>query len=424
MENIGNGSYLFTQGLLGNVEEQKVILRAGTFSLKTEFSFTPTDLRKLEDQYNIKLVGRYYPDAEYMARNLAIDELRMLTSNGEFWRFREIIDEVGNYLSIIRYQLRLVIFKDRDLANFLVDRIPPGFLVDGGISDGTPISKDFFEQMLNRTSWNDQSYKYKIIYYFDVISLIDDFYNHFINIGHRLLSVEYELHKYLSAILEQDDPFPALGEEVRVDCEYAISGWQTLKIHQLYMDCVIGLYSLLDVFSKIAFELLNLPSNFGNVVKLNSNGRYFTDLHGLNLPNVEGFDLNKTIFKKTEEYKELSLLRHEFVHRSSLSPLPKVYYGRGTDIVNGEAICYACCFLWDIDEGGNPIRWKNRYRFYSQKRMIDHFIIKWTKKVSNDLFYTLQYLSEYTDTLVAQIDVSNKIDLKTAIPILEYDKRD
>jgi len=371
----------------------------------------------LEKQFNIKLVGIYFPEAEYMARNLAIDELQAVGDNGEFWCFHKITNDISFLLSEIRYALRTVIFKNEAIADFLIDRVAPIGFVDGGISDGLPISKDDFEKFLSEISWADETHKYKLIYYFDVVALLDDFANHFINIGHRFLAVEYDLHKYLTGILGKSDPFPKLGgSSTEGDCEYMIGGWITLKIHQLYMDCIIGLYSLLDVFSKVVFELYNLPKEYTRVVKLNSNGRYFTDLENLSVPNEGNLTYQYTIFNKLADYKEISILRNEFVHRSSLSPLPKVFYGKGTDIVGSQPICYACCFLWDIDDNGNPIRWKNRHRFYSQKTLVDHYVLEWTKRVTDDLYCSIKYLKEHMDIQKGLTNLELDVDASTIIP--------
>lgn len=419
LEDIGQYSYLFTQGLLGKNKDGKLVLSAGPFSHETnaDFELNYKDINELENAYNIKLVGTYFPDANYISRNLAIDELMALDDNGEFWSFKNDVRDVGFILSDIRYRLRLLIFKNGDLADSLIDKVVPIGLAEGGISDGIVISRDEFDQLLRRLSWSDETYKNKLVYYYDIIALIDDFNNHFVNIGHRFLSVEFELHKYLSGILSQDNPFPTLGGDWKsASCEYMLSGWLTLKLHQQYMDCIIGLYSLLDVFCKVAFEIFNLPTDFRKVTRLNSNGQYFTDLEKLSIPTVVGTNYTNTIFNKLTDYKELSLLRHEFVHRSSLNPIPKLFYGRETDIVNTKPICYACCFLWDTDQEGNPIRWKNRYRFYSQKRLADHYILKWTKKVSADLYHTITYLKSYVDELAEQAVLIDKVDMTSIFP--------
>lgn len=412
---IGTYGYLFTQGILGKIQDGKIVLTAGPFIFKTDYSDTYTDMCQLEKRFNINLVGIYYPDANYISRNLAIDELQA-TNDGSYWLFRTIVDDVGFALSEMRDILRILIFKNQAVADLLIDRLAPSIFADGGISE-IPISRDQFEQLISNISWPDETYKYKLIYYFDVVALLDDFHNHFVNIGHRLLAVEYELHCYLSGILERDITFPKLNTQTEEDeYEYASKGWLTLKIHQQYMDCIIGLYSLLDVFSKVAFELYNLPVIYDRVIKLNSNGRYFTDLCRLEVPIDEKLDYKSTIFNKLEDYKELSILRNEFVHRSTLSPIPQIFFGQGTDIVNNEPVCYACCFLWDIDISGNPLRWKNRQRFYSQKTLIDQYILKWTKKVTVDLNCSVKYIKDQLILKKESIEIEHDVDISTISP--------
>ncbi len=359
---------LFTKGLIGKINGGHIILEVGNHVVTTNFSNNLLDVKQLEAKFNIHLIGLVADESANLIEN---EHFITITGN----RLFDIVDyfyEIENILEELRTFVRCMIFDDEEEAWIILSKMPMSF-ADGGLNEESCINNSELQSFISKFSYIDTETKYKALYYYDILGLLGDFYSVLMNAGYRFIISAKESHYFLSKKIQKE--LWMIEQTVKDINSFEIwtSGWQTQKVVTLYMDTIIGIRSIYDILAKLFFEFLRIPTSFTNPVKFASNGKYFSNHREL----VGKYDLTNTVFNQADKIEELSIIRNELIHCGSLNPNQKIYIGRNTHAVNNEDIFYLYIMMWDIDRSGNPSRWVNRKRFYSERIFMDDFIRKW-----------------------------------------------
>jgi len=380
---------LFTKGIVGSLKYSKLELSGGNKIIQTNFIPSIKDIIEIEKKFNIKLIGKFdeYEEINY----LNFPKILTIHNSGIF----DIIDYYNyfnNSFELINDYIIKKLYDSYNNFNNLLGSINLA-IMDGGINDSIFIGEKDLEKILYNIPQNIKKDINKYIYYYDFHALVNDTYNHLLNIAHRYLSVQIELTKWLKKILNINNSFGKLFiKGIDNEGEVRFQGVFSQKIQFMYMDCIIGLRSVLDLFSKLFFEINKIPNSFDKPIRFKSSNILYENSDRI----VELYDnFTNTIFNNRKKYNELSILRNDFVHNNSLGTFQNIFVGKNTDIVNYTDIYYAIVFLRDIEDNGIPSRWNNRSRFYSNRTIIDEYILRWIITIFTDLKNSMNCLLEY-----------------------------
>lgn len=140
---------------------------------------------------------------------------------------------------------------------------------------------------------------------------------------------------------------------------YALTSEGRLAFNMLY-SLIVQSYSILDVTTKIAYELEHLKVCNGSYARLSSKNILFGDKNRLHI------DTSSTIFEKCKTISIIENLRNEIVHNAVWELHPKVFFKIENSVVSERAI-----YMPDFTEEGTLVTYKNRKRFFADGKKIN-----------------------------------------------------
>ena len=381
---------VFSKGIFGVVNNGKIQLLSGSSVLNTEYTPALKDIIELQERYNIKILGLMNKDIASESNNVLHFQILFPNDQGLFDSV-EILRDFSNRLVDLERLIQIKLFGSNEQWYMLQGMIPIAFSA-GGLRQDFFFSKEVFVQSYNDSNF-DSELKNKIIYYFDLMSLFEGLNTRIVSSCERFLAAEHEMSVTLQTLSKRK----ALCKNE----EFVYYGLFSRRVEYVYVDLIISLHSVLDILTKIGFEITRIPCHFCKPVKMISNKKFFDHIREIDTSLWP--ELNTcTLFNNANAYKELTFLRNEVVHKSLLSDNIGIYYGKETNEVNNEALEYACCYIWDIEPEGNPSRWVNRSRFFGNQTCIDEYMIKWIEKIVMD---SLCALDSFYQVLTRIIEV-------------------
>ena len=132
-----------------------------------------------------------------------------------------------------------------------------------------------------------------------------------------------------------------------------------LTFNMLY-SLIIQLYSILDVTTKIVYELENIKECTDKYQKLASKGILYGDKRRLQI------DKCGTIFEKCKVISIFENLRNEIVHNATWETHPKVFFR-----VENHTITERAIYMPDFSEDGNLVTYINRKRFFADGKKVN-----------------------------------------------------
>jgi hypothetical protein len=132
-----------------------------------------------------------------------------------------------------------------------------------------------------------------------------------------------------------------------------------LAFNMLY-SLIIQIYSILDVTTKIAYELEHLRACNDTYVRLASKNILYGDKNRLNIKTAG------TIFERCRTLSIFENLRNEIVHNAVWELRPKVFFKIENSVVLERAI-----YMPDFTEDGTLVTYKNRKRFFADGKKIN-----------------------------------------------------
>lgn len=384
---------IFTKGVMGKVVAGKIVLISIEREISTKYKYCAEDIKVLEDEYNIKLIGSRNEfivtgnineyDFEMVEGGVLVDITGMLYElDSKFASLYDVIDSV--------------IFKDEENYERIMS-MSPIFLSTEGIETDLFMSRKDFEKAILESELIkllSQEQISKIIYMRDIGSLISSI-QEFVLVAHKtLLEASIKINELLVNGFKNPRAGFVISEEDKENgyYEYKFSGAETRYVSSMYMSTIIQICSSLDLIAKLICEIDSFPSDFSKNVRFKSGGVYFNNIRRFieTFKRYDGFE--NSFINNKDFYNDLVLGRNMIVHNSFFSSHSWFYYGCNTHVVNNKPIEYMLAYIWDVDEDGNPERWLNRQRFYGQEREIGEYLANYLIKFYRNMDYTLNIL--------------------------------
>ncbi|QJW83586.1 hypothetical protein HK414_04090 [Ramlibacter terrae] len=226
--------------------------------------------------------------------------------------------------------------------------VVPQFVTISGLNSEAPLSRELFEQFLERSK--DFPHLNRLLYLYDCRQLVSGVQE----CTKEACLLVGEFYR----ILNFEDFFvPPMKEDDGI--RYYTSPAVTTMIAVLNM-VYVRLHSLLDCLTKLVVEIEKLRSDFKMYPKLASSGALFGahKYHGWN-------GKNGTLFKRSDTVDEVELFRNHIIHEGPLDDMPKAYKA----IQGGVAV--EKFVLLPNRAGAQFARYKNRHLFYGAEDRIN-----------------------------------------------------
>lgn len=391
---------LFTKGVRGIIDENNKIKLYSDSKLIETHSKSMDDIEK---EYNIKLLGVFNEDSKNSKKvkvehniDTFINYTRKVNSEYKF-----IINKDNSYISIDEILLDLddkfVEIMNKIESNIMKNEYSligamPQFITSEGLEIKFFISVEDFNRNISKLKKHlgkDVVFLNKLIYIYDLISLVKDIQQYSLNIYRTFMKCAINL----SNIYKRVDFNDYLLNNDKY--EYMFYGEECTEISSLYMTTIIQMASTLDIITKLLCEITNTPNEYEAPIKFKSGKIYFSDINKYENIFKKSKFFKNSLINKRDNYTNLILNRHLIAHNGFLSSNPCVIWGKGTHVVNNNNINYACMYIWDTDNNGRPVRWLNRGKFYSQENYIDDYLLNYIINFYDDLEKTLDLIEEY-----------------------------
>jgi len=146
----------------------------------------------------------------------------------------------------------------------------------------------------------------------------------------------------------------------------------------------IRLHSLLDYYTKLAYEIEKIKTSFEKYPKLASNNKLYSDKKKLKINESIG-----TLFEKDAFINGIESYRNELIHNSLLDDTPRIY-----EKYENYELVERYILLPDTDENGRIEGYVNRKFFYSQEVKFNLILPDLLRTFQERQLNTLQVLSQ------------------------------
>lgn len=382
---------LFTNGIIGEINDNKIRLKAANAFLQTEYPYNAESIKIMEDEFRIRLIGEDYSQksiSPFEVFDFVVYDNGLLRNiKMEMYRLNIQINE----LYVLIYD---EIFKDNSSEELnKIKLLSPMFLSTGGLAHNSFMSKEEFQKSLYDSPqikiFNSETIK-KLVYLYDLQSMIDDVKNSFYSIENSFIHSSNVLHEIIN-----NAPKIFIKSEKINKYEYFLQGPQVEILSAHFMSTIVRICSTLDILTKFTYEITNIPEEYKNFIKFKSGGIYFRNIGRFvdvfkELDNYKG-----SIIDKREDFQQIILVRNTIIHNSFLSINPGITIGYGTPEINNQKLTYGKFYIWDVDEDGKATRWVNRSRFYSQSRCIQEYLLNEIIQFYDAFSKTIELFKEY-----------------------------
>lgn len=296
----------------------------------------------------------------------------------------QFLSQIQDNCIITHDNIRNQIFNDIDFS-VIVSSIP-SWILDGGNSAESPLSKTLFEKLINK---NNNVLTNKLLFYYDFdmlvsalqdrFSMIESLINRFY---HRLPSTSvYEMNDFDSVTMSPDSELFA------------------------YLNSIfIYLGSSFDIVTKIAFEMQKINDiDFSTYPRMASKNIQYGDRRKISKINIKD-----TIFEYPVVIRKIEAIRNRIIHDGSFDFNQYVYTGW----IKEKDIFESCILFPDFDDSGNFESIKNRTNFYSNSNRINLILPSLLTEVLTLINSTISEINRvYNKSRYSNVD-----DLKIYIP--------
>lgn len=383
---------LFTKGIKGKINKGNIVLMSGNKVIETDYTCSDQDIIKLEREYNVRLLGDIIRENGLIKRDSDFN-FRVSKNNYMIIDISSLFYKLDAEFVDICELIEQKLFPNTEEYYSCICKITPIFITTEGLEPNFFYKKQEFQNALTTSAlWEvfDVETQNKLIYMYDLLSMISDIKNYVFNLHYNLVEAAKELCIF-SAGVEKEFSLTNNDEQY----EYKFTGYHSQVICSMYMNVIIELCSCLDIIAKLFCEITNFPDKFDKPYKFKNGNIYFSNIKRFQgkFENYKGY--TDSILERCNDYKDLLLSRHLIVHNSFFSSSRVMFYGFGTHVVNYKKINYTLMYIWDVDKEGRPERWLNRCKFYGQNRTIDDYIIGYLVKFYEELGNTLKVIKNY-----------------------------
>lgn len=247
----------------------------------------------------------------------------------------------------------------------------PVFMQDAGYDSAYSIDKACFLDLLN--SFKEFPNLYQHLYLTDCQFRIS-------TIKNLLASLDFLFLQFFKNIcaLEVD----TLLDEKKNNT-YMLSSIETRSLSSLLESYFTKAYSILDIVTKIAYELDHKPNSYECYKKLKSANILWGDRKSIQIE--EGV---QTVFARSETIKKIEALRNEVVHNGSWEPNPKVF------ITFKEEVLVERFMLFPDFEDGHLSTIKSRNHFYGKGTRVNDELPRIHIGFLKELLSTITYFTK------------------------------
>jgi hypothetical protein len=251
-------------------------------------------------------------------------------------KFQRLVD--GDCLALYDVFLRKIFPDINEYRNSLPTM--PMWVTSLGHDSDFSADKDLFEKFLNGSK---HELLFKHLYYADCENLIG-------YLQSRIVGVKNVLTMFYIN-LANCEPLHLLEKSTTI----WMTGENTTTVFSLLVDFIVSLYAVLDITTKICYQLEHIPSDFSGYPSMASSIQYG------NYKKLKHLSFEATVFESNSAtLKLIENLRHELIHNGYWESVPKIF----VEIENGKI--KDKWILMPDEINGNLVSFKNRKRFYSQ----------------------------------------------------------
>ena len=235
-------------------------------------------------------------------------------------------------------------------AYYSIVRAFPIGLVEGGLNPEVPFDRDTFASFASQFSFEEA---YRLVYLQDLNYLIESF---------------VETHERAISSLRM--ALRLLTEINTIRCEsdgvFIVSSTASHGMMREVESFVIGLYSSLDILSRLLCELRSVPDSFESFRKIPSDKKALYSAYRKRSHYADDKDL---VFCAFPEAAYLEDLRNEIVHNRAFENSATCYVR-----LEGGVVKERFFLLPDSDSNGRIAKWRGRCRFYSQGKKGNRYL--------------------------------------------------
>jgi hypothetical protein len=219
---------------------------------------------------------------------------------------------------------------------------------------------------------NNHEMIHKGLYFYNLENLINILHSAVISIN------DYITHFYI-----QLNKVKVSSHSLKSDGIYIVYGIENSIVISLLQSSFTSIFTVLDILTKIAFEIENLPNSWQDYPRYSSSNILYTSYKKLrNKYSDESIFTNNYYIKLTET------MRNEFIHNHNLESIPKFY----CEVKNFTVVQKFILFP-DIDKYGNLVKSKNRKRFFSQEKKINLELPEFIEVIYRKVHITLKEMN-------------------------------
>ncbi len=247
----------------------------------------------------------FFPDE---MSDFCIQELRIHGVEKYIYKGDSTARELDDELVLLYDKFRDLYFKDTDDYYKQVTLLPV-FVQEAGYDSDSCLHSEMFRELINQQAVNNPDF-YKHLYLVDCQFLIATIQN-------LVIAMDYFLTSYYVKLSEIE-----LKNNVndKSDTVLFVSSRDTIQLSSVLESYFTKAYSILDMITKIVYELENKHEAINSHKKLQSHNLLWGDRKRLSIKNQEG-----TIFIRSDTTKMIEALRNEVVHNGSWEQNPKTF---------------------------------------------------------------------------------------------------
>lgn len=289
-------------------------------------------------------------------------------------------DSVPSKVSEELIELRETIdkhFFDGNNPSYKEIMVLPSFVHDHGFDSDNMVSKDFFEIAIDLSKTNNPNI-IKHMYSADMKFLLDSMASLTIEISDLYTQYYIELSD-INLIQSSSGEI----KNIEIDGVHSVISPETYRIYSCISNIFVKMYSILDLITKIAYELQNTEYDYDNYRVLKYNKILFGDKKHIIHNNTEN-----TLWKRDELINCIESIRCEIIHNGSWSQPPRVYL-----VVENNMIVERYVLFPDLTNGHYE-KYGNRYHFFSNKVKVNDILPRIYNEFFNRLICSIQLLND------------------------------
>lgn len=387
---------LFTNGITGFVKNGVIHIdsfgnlnNTGLSFMNDEIEYEVSSILYIENTYGVRLISLTVDDffeEEYGITCVENGIVRELTHDFSYESVR---------IRLYDYILKAV-FNDVDKYYSQIGAFPI-FIATEGIKQELYMSKtDFQNAVIESDLYQNliEEDRYRLMYLHDLQSILDDLTSTFLTIEHHFIYASIELNKLANGMIRD---YSKSADDFEYGLHYQmkyLSGMKADIVYSHFMNVIFRITSTLDIVTKLAFEISNMPIKYDKFIKFSSNGKYYNDLKKLKSTFEKYTNFKGSLLDNEVDFQEIVNIRNSIAHNMFITSSPQINYTLTKDEKMGSTVLYSSVFLWDIDEKGIAERWSNRSRFYSNQTCMQKYLLDQIVTFNDSFYKTLALFSE------------------------------